>query len=208
VMTPEEAETAIELGLDFSNTIDWRNGRLGRIAEDGLTDYDKLLEWSLEHGVLKRDQAKRLASMAKTSGKDKPTLQRAINLRETIYRVFSAIAHKKKPDNRDLELLNGFVSESLAKSRIVRSGEGFQWSWYGAKETPDMMLWPIARSAADLLTSDRLEDVKECANEEEGCGWLFLDCTKNHKRMWCSTTGCGNRARVRRFYEAHKEDST
>ena len=207
MMMPEDEKTAIELGLDFSNTIDWRNAKLGKVPKESLTDYDELLEWSLKHGIMRREQAKRLASIARESGKDKSTFQRAIKLRETIYGVFSAIAHKRRPDSRNLELLNEFASESLAKSRIVTSGGRFRWSLYGAQEAPDMMLWPIAMSAADLLTSDRLADVKECANEEEGCGWLFIDCTKNHGRVWCSTTGCGNRARVRRFYEAHKEVS-
>jgi predicted RNA-binding Zn ribbon-like protein len=33
------------------------------------------------------------------------------------------------------------------------------------------MLWPIVRSAADLLTSDKVHRLKQCA----GCGWLLLD---------------------------------
>lgn len=207
MMKSAEEKSTIELSLDFADTVDWRNGRLGRVPSDSLTDYDKLLEWSLKHGVLKREQAKRLARVARESGKDKLTFQRAISLRETIYRIFSAAAHKKKLEGRDLESLNEFAAESLAKSRIVSSGGRYEWSLFEAPEAPDMMLWPIVMSAADLLTSDRLGDVKECANEEEGCGWLFLDTTKNHKRMWCSTTSCGNRARVRRFYEAHKGDA-
>ncbi len=206
-MAPEDEKDTVELGLDFTDTIDWRNGKLGRVPSDGLTGYDRLLEWSLKHGVLKREQAKRLARTAKESGEDKLTFQRAVNLRETIYRVFSGVAHKRKLDSRDLELLNEFASESLAKSRIVFAEGRYRWSLFGAPEAPDMMLWPIAMSAADLLTSDRLADVKECANEEEGCGCLFLDTTKNHKRRWCSSKSCGNRARVRRFYEAHRGES-
>lgn len=194
----------MELSLDFSNTIDWRNGKRRKVPKDGLTDYQNLVEWSLEHELVRGEEAKRLLRLARDSGKDGPTFSRAIELRETIYRIFSATAHDRKPESRDLEILNGFVSESLAKSRVIRSGDGFQWSWRGAEESPDMMLWPIARSAADLLTSDRLEDIGECANEEEGCGWLFLDCSKRHNQKWCSTTGCGNRAKVRRFYEAHR----
>jgi predicted RNA-binding Zn ribbon-like protein len=204
-MVPEDGKNDVELGLDFANTVDWRNGRLGKVSKDSLTDYDALVGWSVKHAVLRAEQAKRIARIAKESRRDKPTFQRAVRLREIIYRVFSAIAHDRKPGSRDLELLNEFASESLAKSRIVPSDGRFRWSLYSAQEAPDMMLWPIAMSAADLLTSERLADVKECANEQEGCGWLFLDCTKNHKRVWCSTTGCGNRARVRRFYEAHRE---
>lgn len=194
----------MELSLDFSNTIDWRNGKLGKLPKDSLTDYEKLVDWSIKHELVKVEEARRLLRLARDSGKDKSTFKRAIDLREAIYRIFSATAHDRKCESKDLEILNGFVSESLSKSRIIRSGEGFQWSWRGAEESPDMILWPIARSAADLLTSDRLCDVGECANEEEGCGWLFLDSSKRHNQKWCSTTGCGNRAKVRRYYEAHR----
>ena len=206
-MALEPTQRDLELGLDFTDTVDWRNARQGRVRVDGLPDYGKLIEWSLKRGLVSGDEARRLERMARDSGKDKTTLKRAVELRESIYRIFSAIAHEERPENRDLDTLNVFLSEGLAKSRIVRAGEGFQWSWRGA-ESPEMMLWPIARSAADLLTSDRLDDVGECANEEEGCGCLFLDNTKSHTKKWCSSTSCGNRAKVRRFYEAHKGESS
>ncbi|MEW6230587.1 MAG: CGNR zinc finger domain-containing protein [Bacillota bacterium] len=28
----------------------------------------------------------------------------------------------------------------------------------------------------------------------------FLDTTRNHSRRWCSMRDCGNRVKVRRFY--------
>lgn len=192
--------------MDFSNTVDWRNGRLGKAKVDSLTDYGKLITWSKDHGLVREADAKRLGRIARDAGKDRATLKRAVELRETIYRIFSASAHEKKPENRDLETLSEFVSESMARSRIIRTGERFEWSWQEVEDAPDRMLWPIAKSAADLLTSDRLEDVGECANEAEGCGWLFLDRTKNRGRRWCSASGCGNRDKVRRFYEKHKEE--
>jgi predicted RNA-binding Zn ribbon-like protein len=206
-MEEPDEQSALELCLDFSNTINWRNGKQGKVAKDKLVDYESLVDWSKKHELFKGEEARRLNQLAKESGKERLTLKRAVELRETIYRVFSAIVHGKKPDNLDLEALSALVAESVAKSRITRAGDSFEWSLQGIEGSPDRMLWPIARSAADLLTSDRLEDVRECANEEEGCGWLFLDCTKNHTRRWCSMEGCGNVAKARRFYEKHKKVS-
>jgi predicted RNA-binding Zn ribbon-like protein len=205
VMETTEEQRGLELCLDFSNTIDWRNGRQGKTPSDNIRDYDGLVEWSRGHALIGTEEARSLDRQVRQSGRGGSVFRRAIQLRETIYRVFSAIAHEKKPSDRDLQALNGFVSESMAKSKIVRVGEGFQLSCYGTEVTPDMMLWPIARSAADLLTSDRLVDLRECANEEEGCGWLFLDDSKSHSRKWCSMKGCGNTAKARRFYEAHRK---
>ena len=196
------------LCLDFSDTVGWRNGKNGKTPVDKLKDYDSLVEWSRDHGLVRAEEARFLGRIAKESGKDKPIFRRAIELRETIYRVFSATTHGRKPSDRDLEALNDFLSESMAKSKIVRRGEGFRWSYFGTEGTPDRMLWPIARSAAELLTSELLANVRECANEEEGCGWLFLDESKSHTRRWCSMGSCGNVAKARRYYERHRENPT
>ncbi len=194
-----------QLCLDFSNTLDWRNGKN---AQNSLTDYNKLLNWSREHGLIEEVEARRLGRIAKESGNDKSVLKRAIDLREAIYRICSASTHKRKPDDRDLKLLNQFLLSTPAKPSITRKGRKFRWSWRQTEGAPDEMLWPIAKSAADLLTSDHLEDVRECANEDEGCAWLFLDDTKNHSRRWCNMETCGNKAKARRFYEAHKKVAT
>jgi predicted RNA-binding Zn ribbon-like protein len=57
-------------------------------------------------------------------------------------------------------------------------------------------LWSVARSAAELLTSPKLGRVKVCAGE--GCGWIFLDESRNSSRRWCDSRDCGNRERVRK----------
>jgi predicted RNA-binding Zn ribbon-like protein len=59
-------------------------------------------------------------------------------------------------------------------------------------------LWPILWSAAELLTSDEREQVRECAGS--ACTWLFLDRSRNRSRRWCSMQTCGNRAKARRHY--------
>lgn len=206
VMRESGEQYALDLCLDFSNTVDWRNGKNGKVANDRLADYGSLLGWSSDHELFADEEAKRLSKLAKESGKDKSSLRRAIELREAIYRTFSAVAHDRKPDNRDLEVVGDLVSESVAKSKLVRAGDRFEWSLQGAESASDRVLWPIARSAADLLTSDRLGDIRECANEEEGCGWLFLDTSKSHTRRWCSMDGCGNVAKARRYYEKHRKE--
>jgi len=62
--------------------------------------------------------------------------------------------------------------------------------------------WLIVRSAADLLTSDKLHDVRACSAED--CRWLFLDISKNHSRRWCDMETCGNQAKARRHYRRKK----
>jgi predicted RNA-binding Zn ribbon-like protein len=56
-----------------------------------------------------------------------------------------------------------------------------------------------------LLTSESIARVKECA-DDRGCGWLFLDTTRNGSRQFCFSNECGNRARQAKFRERRREN--
>ena len=129
-------------------------------------------------------------------------LEQAIALREAIYRIFSAVAHKLPPEAADLDNLNAALSEALSRSQIIPAADGFAWDWSGDGAL-DQMLWPIARSAADLLTSEEIHRIGECA-DDRGCGWLFLDMSRNHSRRWCDMKDCGNRAKASRHYQRQR----
>jgi predicted RNA-binding Zn ribbon-like protein len=126
-------------------------------------------------------------------------LERAIALREAIYRIFSAISHERPPQAADLATFNAELSGALVQSRIVSTAEGFTWDWADAEEALDCMLWPVVHDAAGLLTSEELDRVGRCADDR--CGWLFLDTSRNRSRRWCSMEDCGNRAKARRHYK-------
>lgn len=195
------AKLGLELSLDFSNTVDWRNSDK---RDDGLKAFDDLVTWSVKKGIVPRDDAQRILRKAKDEHSGESALKKATQLRETIYRIFSAVAHDEHPEETDIRDLNRFLSQHGGSSGIIRTGEDYGWGWQTDEGADGRILWPIAKSAADLLTSDQLGRVRECANEEEGCGWVFLDDTRNGKKKWCSTTGCGNRAKVRAWYDRHE----
>jgi len=190
--------TDLELCLDFTDTVDWRTSSH---AKDKLDSYLALLNWSNKKGLLDRKQVDALGR-AGVREDVASVLAEAVRLREAIYRIFSAIAHEKRAPPRDLEVLNEYLARSLSRMVVKETGEGYVWG-LSCDTTPDMMLYQIAESAAMLLTSDDLARVRECANEEEGCGSLFLDCSKSQTRRWCSMESCGNRAKSRAFYERH-----
>jgi predicted RNA-binding Zn ribbon-like protein len=123
-------------------------------------------------------------------------LERARELRETLYRIFGALAAEARPAEDDLARLNSELALTLARCRIEPEGAGFAWSWNEDSLALERPLWPIVRSAAELLTSPERALVKRCASDT--CLWLFLDRTKNHARRWCDMKVCGNRAKVRR----------
>jgi len=190
--------TDLELCLDFTDTVDWRTSNH---AKDKLDTYLALLDWSNKKGLLDRKQIDTLSRAAARQDMAS-ALAEAVRLREAIYRIFSAIAHKKRAPPRDMEILNESLAKSLSRMMVKETGEGYGWG-LSCDTTPNMMLYQIAESAAMLLTSNDLARVRECANEEEGCGSLFLDCSKSQTRRWCSMESCGNRAKSRTFYDKH-----
>ena len=185
--------------LDFTNTVNERTGT----PRELLNSYDDLVRWSQEAGILSEDEAQRLRGEATRRPEEaEQVLQQAIELREAMYRIFSAPISDTEAHEDDLATLNTMLTKAMARASVPSDGkQGFVWDWNGGHEhvALDRMLWSIARSMAELLTSDALEFVRMCAAHD--CGWLFLDTSKNHSRRWCDMKGCGNRAKARKYYK-------
>lgn len=183
------------LCLDFANTVDWHASAQ---PTEMLTTWDDVIAWAEKLTVLDSVEGRQLRQAAA----DHPqraavALLRAHTLREVIYRIFSALAAHKSAANADLAYLNQVLQDALSHLQILVVPGSFVWTWAETEQNLDQLLWPIAYSAAHLLTSDLLDRVKEC-EDEQGCGFLFLDMSKNRSRRWCSMESCGNRAKVRR----------
>jgi predicted RNA-binding Zn ribbon-like protein len=188
------------LCLDFANTLEWRATDQ---PTERLNDYPNLVSWAQGKGVISEGEVEHLVRSAEVHpAQASAVLNQAITLRETIYRIFSAVVAGRSPETADLAALNAALSQGMAHLRIIQTAAGFVWDWDGGEDALDQMLWPVVRSAVDLLTSKELERVGECAGDW-GCGWLFLDMSRNHSRRWCSMELCGNRAKVRRHYQRH-----
>ena len=94
----------------------------------------------------------------------------------------------------DVEALRRFECEALSRARLVPSGDGFVWQWAVGDDLSGM-LWPVAHSATELLTSGPFGRVKGSA----GCSWVFVDESKNSSSRWCSMEECGTHAKMRRY---------
>jgi predicted RNA-binding Zn ribbon-like protein len=184
------------LCLDFTNTV-------GTHGPDNPYEYlngdADLVGWSVHARAISVAEAQTLLDRA---GAEPATaanvVRRAIALREAIYRIFSAQVAARGIPSTDLDLLNAELARAMAHARVETIPGGLAWSW-GKTGDLDRVLWPVARSAAELLTAPELERVGECAGEQ--CEWLYLDVSKNRSRRWCDMRNCGNRAKVRRHYE-------
>jgi len=192
--------TGGNLCLDFANTVDNRGSDH---PNDLLTDYSRLLRWGEESGALSRKTAEKLNMLADDSpGNAQLTVRHATQLRDAIYDVFSAVAHRRGIPSTALATLNKAAQHASDHAEVVHANRHFAWEWILPESHLDSMLWPVARAAAELLTSDELAYVRQCASDT--CTWLFLDKTKNHRRRWCDMKTCGNRVKARRYYQRQR----
>lgn len=189
-------------GLDFANTVD---RTVHRPWVDRLKSYGDLLAWSSAAGILSAGLPELTGAARAHPRQAAAVLARARELREALYRIFAALVAGTSPAAADLARMNAELARALSRSRIEPRDDGFAWSWDAKPPELDRPLWPIVRSAAELLTSPERELVKRCASET--CLWLFLDGTKNHARRWCDMKVCGNRAKMRRHRRRARESA-
>jgi predicted RNA-binding Zn ribbon-like protein len=183
------------LCLDFANT--WADR--GQPDTDKLRGYPDLIAFARQAGLLTAGEAARLAGRAEQDPEAAAAaLALGRSLRETLYRTLSAIAASRAPAAADLERLNAALPEALSRLRLERRGSEFVWAWATPEDPLEAPLWPILRSAAELLTSAERQRVRECGGST--CSWLFVDRSRNRSRRWCSMETCGNRAKARRHY--------
>jgi len=185
------------LCLDFSNTLGMHAGKM---KPEFLRSYFDLAEWSNYAGIITEEEERALLRRAEKSPEQaEAVLQKALELRETIFRIFSSIAEDAVPSEKDLFLFNKKLSRMLRCSKLQITGSGIEWNIAGSKETLDWPLNAVIHSAFLLLTSDEWDKVKMCA-DERGCGWLFVDNSKNRSRRWCDMADCGNLAKQKRYH--------
>lgn len=165
--------------LNLLNTVSWRGGP-GR-HEDHLVDDSACLVWSRRAGVVDDQEAVQLA--------DRDVLRPLLALREALV----AYLVRRDQPGADLEALQPHIHEVLRHSLLVADQGRTRWV------VKDLDAHTPARRVAldllDLLTHPP-GPVGRCGDPE--CGWVFVDTSRGHRRTWCSSADCGNRARVRR----------
>jgi len=190
--------------LDFCNTVDWHSSET---PQDRLRGYKDFVAWAVAAGVVSEDEGE--ACFATARGRDREAdeaFRKAIQIRETLFRIFSAAAHREAPNELDVARLDEAWRETSARLAFAYGEGGFEWRWTFGDE-PDLLrpLYRIVRAAVELLVTPRAAEVRRCEGPP-GCGWLFLDRTKNRSRRWCSMSDCGNREKTRRYYQRRREN--
>jgi predicted RNA-binding Zn ribbon-like protein len=182
------------LALDCANAM---SARQTASPIDLLPSYAELLAFARQCELASPAQLRRLEKRAALDPAAARAARReAVDLREALYRMFVAVAEERPVEADDL----GVFNRALARMRM---GRDFEWEWTAGADALDGLLAPIVRAALALLTSrEERHRVRVCAASD--CVWLFLDTSKNRSRRWCDMKQCGNRNKVRRFYERQR----
>ena len=188
------------LSLAFVNSVLWR-----RSAEpiERVTDYGALAGYLRDAGGLDDAALADLEAEAATDPSGAQTaLERALVLREALFRLFTAVAAGIEPDGADVTALDRVFRAGMRQLRVgVGAGRAYRAGWSGL----DVPAWEAAADAVAVLGTPDAPPLKQCPGET--CGWLFVDESRNHSRQWCDSRMCGNRARARRHYQRHRAAS-
>lgn len=181
------------LALDFANTA---AGRDTDAPVEHLRLAADLVDWAAHAGGLEAGTARRLrASTTRDADATRALLRQAVRLREAIHGIGAALAHGKAAPREDLDRLKDVARQALASAMLLPVAGGYRFG-FAAAPAEAALLGPIAWSALDLLAKGGFDRLKQCPGE--GCGWLFLDHSKNKSRRWCDMATCGNRTKGQR----------
>jgi predicted RNA-binding Zn ribbon-like protein len=178
--------------LDFCNT--WAGwGEPPSPNREWLSEYETLALWAAYAGLIEPADSARLRRAAGRRPHE------ARRLLADAHRLRTAL-HGAVLDPSDISALGGVtgqVRKAGAVARLRSGPGGVIRSEIPASTGLALPLLAIAQSAGELLTSEAVRAVKSCPGDD--CGWLFID--SRGRRRWCSMSSCGNRAKVRAFYE-------
>lgn len=169
------------LALDFVGTVQHRRTD----ALDLLASPQDLSRWIAQAGLV-----------------DTPVsvtpegLERAVRLREAVYRLACAVRDRQSCPETVRELLNREAAAAPVTIRLTAEGTAERVGGL------DAVLATLARSAIELVTGPLVHSIKECAAEE--CTRLYVDRSRRGSRRWCDIRWCGNRAKAASFRARHR----
>jgi len=192
------SSTAFEGGhpaLDFVNSVhSW--------VEDAPRDYwptaEALIAWHQHRGLISPDTADAFLALSPAAGRR--LLGSARELRGKLHELFAGIAATGRAEPAMLGRLDEGLAGFAAFRHLEDRGGEVVWTVRPDVSAPDSLLAPALFAAAGLLTTADFDRIRACP-PPHGCGWLFLDTSRNGRRVWCSMRTCGNAAKVRRFRE-------
>jgi predicted RNA-binding Zn ribbon-like protein len=169
------------LALDLCNTRAWRLDPARSV--DRLAGPRDLSDWF--HAVV---------GTPRPVLPDDTAFHDVVRLRDAAIGLIDAHLDQTVADARDVAVVHGGWLAALAVADVAPR---LPLSATVPPSTAPLLACHLALAVGELLRRPDLSTLRRC--DGVGCGWLFLDATRNHSRRWCDSEDCGNRARVRAY---------
>jgi predicted RNA-binding Zn ribbon-like protein len=177
--------------LDFANTL----GGYRKAREiERLETYANAIDWARAAGLVSADESATLSRLADAApDAASAELGRLKRLRDAIYGVCSAKARGAPAGSGDIDRLRQATIVAMASARLDAERG---WTIELASAGLGTIRARVGLAAFSLGGELATLALKECGR----CPWLFIDSSKNRRRLWCDSATCGNRARSERHY--------
>src|SRR2546425_7574552 len=186
------------LALDYTNTV---GGTHTDPTHDHIRGFDDLVRFLLLARNISEADARRLVMRAQRQPAEaRKVVERAVALREAIWRVFSAVANDETPTTEDVALLRKEALRAAARAELAVAGGHGQWVWRVGEDL-EYPVGALARSAVEVLTT--AEGLSRLRGRAAGTRqWLFLDRRQNRKPARGGKRDRGEPAKTRRRLSA------
>lgn len=192
-MTDRFAHLSGSPALDVLNTVDWRLDP--RRAIEQFVDAEAVLAWCGESEFLDAEEETVLsATAARQRTQAVAAVRQFRGMREDAY---AALVDR---DAAAIRRLAGRNQEALTAARLEPSGD--RWMWRDRELTLLTPTHRVVRALIELMRSDRIAQLHQCADDV--CGWVYLDTSPRRNRRWCAAADCGDRNRARAYYRRKK----
>jgi len=169
-----------------------------------IGDGEALVAWLLAAELLDKASAAKL----KRRSSHQALNEAAAEARKFRQWAGELIARWRSDPNDDYEpelrRLNGLLERASCYHELVAAKPGWKLVEHNRVDTASELLALVAARVAALIALEAPDLVKRCAGA--GCVLWFVDRTKAHRRVFCSASACGNRAKVAAFRDRQRRE--
>ena len=188
--------------LDLVNTAECGRGE----RHDHLTDPTAVLTWPVRAGLIGGGEARAVAdAWERDPALGVATLAAVREVREDLHEALLAAMGIEPPDPGPLERLRERWVAALGRSRLaLDQGRASATRLVVGTETATLIVDRAAVGAVEVLRDADLARLRRCPPDAGGCGWVFLDRSRNGSRRWCRMADCGTTVKARRLTERRR----
>ena len=200
--------------LDLVNTVERGTPAPGGQPLDYLTDPPALLRWARCVSLV--DEAE-VAAVSDGWERDPSSAYAALaavrDVREALHVALLATIDGVPSDTGTvaaaLERLHSRWAAAVGRSRLTVQPQGATAARLAVGVTAGPLVPDRAADAAvEVLRTADLARLRRCPPDAGGCGWVFLDRSRNGSRRWCRMADCGTTAKARRLTERRRAART